>query len=112
MRADRARPAIALAAFAATLWIATAASGSGGSPPSTHLKLREIARFEQPTYVTQAPGEPHTLYVVEQQGRVIAVRKGHRLKRPFLDITTRVRFGPDESTSQEAGMYSIAFDPR
>ncbi len=74
--------------------------------------MRLIARFQEPTYATQAPGEPHTVYVVEQRGRVIAVRKGRKLERPFLDITDRVSYGPEESSSEEAGMFSIAFDPR
>jgi glucose/arabinose dehydrogenase len=109
MRAGGARTAIAVAAFVAVL---AAGAGDARPPTGSTLRLREIARFQQPTYVTQAPGEPHTIYVVEQQGRVIAVRKGKKLGRPFLDLTARVRFGPEEQTSEEAGMYSIAFDPR
>ena len=71
------------------------------------------ASFEQPTYVTQAPGEPQTVYVVEQQGRVIAVRKGRKLgaavPRHHRPGALRPR---RDAPREEAGMYSIAFDPR
>jgi len=114
MRGRGALVATAAAVLAGAAGIAAvAAQGDERPRPSpSGLGLREIARFEQPTYATQAPGEPGTVYVVEQQGRVIAVRRGRKLGRPFLDLTARVRFGPEESESQEAGMYSIAFDPR
>jgi hypothetical protein len=44
---------VALAAIGS----ANAPAGAGGQVTSG-LKLREIARFANPTYVTQAPGEP------------------------------------------------------
>jgi glucose/arabinose dehydrogenase len=92
--------------------VSIAAVGAGAAPGSpTKLELREIGRFEEPTYVTQAPGEPGTIYVVEQAGRVIAVRQGLKVGRPFLDISDRVGFGFEEARSAEAGMLSIAFDP-
>jgi len=34
------------------------------------LGLREVARFESPTYVTGAPGDYSRLYVLEQPGRI------------------------------------------
>jgi glucose/arabinose dehydrogenase len=108
-----ARSAVATAIAAAVVALGATGSSAASPPPPQPggLELREIASFEQPTYVTQAPGEPKTLYVVEQQGKVIAVRKGHKLGEPFLDITDLVHFGPAETPSVEAGMYSMAFDP-
>jgi glucose/arabinose dehydrogenase len=87
------------------------ATGDARAPSPSGLALREIARFDQPVHAAQAPGEPRTLYVVEQAGRVIAVRKGRKLGRPFLDLSERVRSGPEEADSEEAGLLSIAFDP-
>ncbi|MGH2985681.1 MAG: PQQ-dependent sugar dehydrogenase [Solirubrobacterales bacterium] len=90
-------------------------TGAGGAeterPGAPGLELRRIATFDEPTYVTQAPGEPQTLYVTTQRGRVMAVRKGRRIARPFLDISDRVRSGFNEAKSVEAGLFSIAFDP-
>jgi glucose/arabinose dehydrogenase len=99
--------------LAAALVAGLAGSGGAGAAPvsPSGLELRKIGSFEDPTYVTQAPGEPGTVYVVEQGGRVMAVRKGHRVGRPFLDISDRVSFGYKEARSVEAGLYSIAFDP-
>jgi len=64
-----------------------------------------IGSFAAPTYVTQAPGVPHYLYVVETAGRVRVLHNGNRRGQPFLDIHGRV------STGGERGMLSIAFDP-
>ncbi len=111
MRSGGARAALGVAVLAAAVAIAATAPAEPRAPSASGLKLRLVAQFDQPTYVTQAPGEPHTLYVVEQRGKVIAVRKGRKLGRPFLNLTERVRFGPRESSSEEAGMFSIAFDP-
>jgi len=98
---------LTLVALAGTLEAGIA--GPAATPPS--VELRRIGSFEQPVYVTQAPGESRTVYVVEQQGRVIALRDGEPMAEPFLDITERVRSGPGESGSVEAGLYSLAFDP-
>ncbi|MQA73727.1 MAG: hypothetical protein GEU88_05170 [Solirubrobacterales bacterium] len=103
--------AAGLAALCLTAAAAPRAPANGQARASGELELRPIASFEYPTYVAQAPGEPHTLYVVEQGGRVIAVRRGRKLGEPFLDISDRVHFGSAETPSVEAGMYSIAFDP-
>jgi glucose/arabinose dehydrogenase len=87
------------------------AQDPGPAAPSG-LALKPIGEFEQPTHVTQAPGEPGTVYVAEQPGRVIAVRHGRPLQRPFLDISERVHEGLRESSSVESGLYSLAFHPR
>jgi glucose/arabinose dehydrogenase len=80
------------------------ASPSGGSA-RTKLALKKIGSFEDPVYVTGAPGFPKLLFVVEQPGRVAVLSGGHRLPRPFLDIHGDVLSGG------ERGLLSIAFPP-
>ena len=77
----------------------TAARAKGG------VALKSIGRFDQPVYVTGAPGFPRLLFVVEQAGTVEVLRGGRRLGKPFLDISGRVNF------EGERGLLSIAFPP-
>jgi glucose/arabinose dehydrogenase len=84
-------------------------AGAGPRPsgrPSGGVALKRIGRFEQPVYVSGAPGFPKLLFVVEQPGRVMVLRGGRRLARPFLDLRGRV--GTD---GEERGLLSIAFPP-
>jgi glucose/arabinose dehydrogenase len=67
--------------------------------------LKRIGRFDAPVYVTGAPGFPKLLFVVEQGGEVRAIRGGHTLRKPFLDISRMVESGG------ERGLLSIAFPP-
>ncbi|MEZ5075894.1 MAG: PQQ-dependent sugar dehydrogenase [Solirubrobacterales bacterium] len=89
-------------------------SGSGQQPGNERdqplakrgrLALKQIGSFEQPVYVTGAPGFPKLLFVVEQRGRVIVLRNGRRVRRPFLDIGGLVSF------EGERGLLSVAFPP-
>jgi len=79
--------------------------GSAAKKSQRGLALKRIGNFDEPTYVTGAPGFPKLLFVVEQPGRVAILRKGHALSRPFLDIGEMVGFGG------ERGLLSIAFPP-
>ena len=54
--------------------------------------------------MTSAPGDPSTLYVVEQTGKVVMVRGG-KIAGTFLDISDRVGVG------EELGLLGIAFHP-
>jgi glucose/arabinose dehydrogenase len=56
-------------------------------------------------FVTHAPGDDDSLYVVEQPGRIRIVRDGAVLAEPFLDISDGVRF------FQERGLLGLAFHP-
>ncbi len=67
--------------------------------------LTRIGSFDNPTYVSGAPGFPKLLFVVEQSGRVAVLRGGHRSSHPFLDISDLVNF------DGERGLLSIAFPP-
>jgi glucose/arabinose dehydrogenase len=58
--------------------------------------------LSSPVYVTSAPGDPATLFVVEQQGRIRLVRGG-RVAGTFLDLRDRVRSGGEQ------GLLSVAF---
>ncbi len=69
------------------------------------VALKRIGTFDEPTYVTGAPGFPKLLFVVEQPGRVMVMRGGHKLGHPFLDIRGLVEDGG------ERGLLSIAFSP-
>jgi glucose/arabinose dehydrogenase len=76
-----------------------------GKAGEQRLALQRVGDFDSPVYVTGAPGFPHLLFVVEQPGKVVVLRHGHRLARPFLDISDLVSF------EGERGLLSIAFPP-
>jgi glucose/arabinose dehydrogenase len=69
------------------------------------VALSKIGTFQAPVYVTAAPGFPQLLFVVEQPGRIVVLRDGKRLRRPFLDLRGEVSYGG------ERGMLSVAFPP-
>jgi glucose/arabinose dehydrogenase len=73
--------------------------GAGG------VRLEKLGDFDLPLYVTQPPGDPHHLFVVEQTGRVPVLTDGTREGRPFLDLSDEV------SCCGEQGLLSIAFAP-
>jgi len=81
--------------------------GSGSAETAVRLgTFRPIASgFDSPTYITAAPGDPGTLYVIEQPGRIRTVRSG-RITATFLDIRGRVL------AEGERGLLSMAFHPR
>jgi len=69
----------------------------------TGVALKKIGSFDAPTYVTGAPGYPKLLFIVEQPGKIVVLRNGHRLRRPFLDLRDQVSYGG------ERGLLSVAF---
>jgi glucose/arabinose dehydrogenase len=76
-------------------------------PTAAHASysFRKIADgLSEAVYVTSAPGDPATLYVVQQRGTVQIVRDG-AVAGTYLDIRDRVL---DDG---ERGLLSIAFDP-
>lgn len=79
---------------------------SAGTSAKKHgVALKRIGNFENPVYVAGAPGFPKLLFVVEQGGRIVVLRGGRRLRRPFLDIS------PQVSSEDERGLLSVAFPP-
>ncbi len=93
---DLAAPRLALLIVIAVLaWAAPASAGVG---------LHKVGDFQNPIYVTGAPGDYSRLYVVERGGSVRVVRGGAALPTPFLQL-------PDVPTDSERGLLSIAFPP-
>jgi glucose/arabinose dehydrogenase len=70
------------------------------------LRLIRVGSFDEPVYVTAAPGDRRRLFVVERTGRIHVVRDGRRLATPFLDLS-RVA----NHSGFENGLLSIAFAP-
>jgi glucose/arabinose dehydrogenase len=93
---------LTVAAFALALGVATeAASGRRAG-----FSFQQVASgFASPVDVASAPGDPSTLYVVEQQGTIKMV-KGGQVAGTFLDIRSRVRSGGEQ------GLLSVAFHPQ
>jgi glucose/arabinose dehydrogenase len=69
------------------------------------VRLAKIGTFQNPLYVTSPPGDRRRVMVVEQNGRIMVVRGGRKLARPFLDIHTKVIGGGEQ------GLLSVAFAP-
>jgi glucose/arabinose dehydrogenase len=74
-------------------------------PKGGGVALKKIGSFDHPVYVAGAPGFPKLLFVVEQPGKVVVLRGGHRLRKPFLDLSGKISYGG------ERGLLSIAFPP-
>ncbi|MGI8633475.1 MAG: PQQ-dependent sugar dehydrogenase [Solirubrobacterales bacterium] len=98
---------LALLATAAIAGAQRSDDGQAGASQlgSDTLALSALGSFSDPTYVAQPEGERRHLYVVEQSGRILVIRAGKKLTRPFLDIRKRVGSGG------ERGMFSVAFAP-
>ena len=88
----------AIVAVALALWTSGAA---GGRRDFTQV----ASGFDDPVYVTSAPGDPSTLYVVEQPGTIKIVRDG-QVAGTLLDIRDRVKSGGEQ------GLLSVAFSSR
>jgi glucose/arabinose dehydrogenase len=88
----------AVVAAALALWSASAAGSRRDFTPVA-------SGFDAPVYVTSAPGDPATLYVVEQPGTIKIVRNG-KVSGTLLDIRDRVKSGGEQ------GLLSVAFSPR
>ena len=93
------RGLVAVAAAIALLALAGSASGKRAA-------FAEIlGGLDSPVYVTSAPGDPTTLYVVEKTGAIKIVRNGS-VTGTFLDLHGKVSGG------SEQGLLSVAFHPR
>ena len=84
---------------------ATATARTAATPPVVTLQLLPFT-FDQPVYVTAAPGDATRLFVVEKTGRIVIVKDGALLPKPFLDISGKVTRGGEQ------GLLSMAFHPR
>ena len=86
------------AALAAAVWTGSAASRPAAFTPYA-------SGFDSPVDVTSAPGDPATLYVVEQPGTIKIVRNG-AVAGTFLDIRSLIKSGGEQ------GLLSVAFHPQ
>ena len=73
-----------------------AAAGLQGNRPGGAIALKKIGEFDEPVYVTGAPGFPRLLFVVEQQGRVVVLSDGRR-RGAFLDLRAQVGYGGERA---------------
>jgi glucose/arabinose dehydrogenase len=93
----------------------TGAGASTSTAPSTPtattaqakrgVRLVRVGTFDNPVYITQAPGDRSRLFVVEQTGRIRVIRNGRKLSRPFLDLRSKITYGGEQ------GLLSVAFPP-
>ncbi len=91
-----------LGAVAGLVLLCAVPSVAAGAPRFGFVQI--ASGLSDAVYVTSAPDDPATLYVVEQSGVVETVRDGH-IVSTFLDIRPRVSF------DGERGLLSIAFHP-
>lgn len=80
-------------------------SSNEGAVTSRKPRLVRIGQFDSPVEVKPAPGYPRLMFVVEQTGRVMVLRRGRKLNRPFLNLKSKISYGG------ERGLLSIAFPP-
>ena len=112
-------------AFSAIRTAATALHAAGAlfalglvslSTPAAAAPLAQAVQvtggtFNDPVYVTVAPGMPRHLFVVERPGVVQILKNEVKLPTPFLDIRSIVLGQPDPGAGGEQGLLSIAFPP-
>jgi glucose/arabinose dehydrogenase len=81
------------------------AEGGGADGGRAAVSFQQIASgLNSPVFVTSAPGDAGTLYVVEQPGIVKIVKNGS-VAGTFLDIRSRI------SSGGERGLLSLVFHP-
>jgi glucose/arabinose dehydrogenase len=93
------------AAAVAALALGLAAGSASARPAAARTFAPLVRGLSAPVYVTSAPGDPATLYVVEQPGTIKIVRNG-AVAGTFLDLRSRVKSGGEQ------GLLSVAFHPQ
>ncbi len=81
------------------------APATSASADVTLTMVKRVEGLLRPTQVTSAHDGSGRLFVTEQAGTVRVVRAGKLVRKPFLDLTSRVR------ADGEGGLLSIAFHP-
>ena len=80
--------------------------GSGARASGESFSFAPVVTgLDSPVYVTSAPGDPDTLYVVEQPGSIRIVRDG-KITGTFLDVRSLTKSGGEQ------GLLSMAFSPQ
>lgn len=93
----------AIAALCATANAGTKPRSGASKPRYGFVKIR--TGFPEALYVTSAPNDASTLYVVEQRGLIVTTRAGKAV-RTFLDIRSHVL-----DDQLERGLLGFAFSP-
>ena len=83
---------------------AAARTASSAQFRAAKARLVRVAQLEQPVAMATRPGE-RTLYLVEQVGRVRAIRGGRLDPTPVVDISAKVTAGGEQ------GLLGLAFSP-
>jgi glucose/arabinose dehydrogenase len=96
------RPLAAIGALAVVIGFAGGQAAAGRAAAARWVPY--VGGLSSPVYVTAAPEDPSTLYVVEQPGTIRIVRN-HQIAGTFLDIRSLVKSGG------ELGLLSMAFSP-
>jgi glucose/arabinose dehydrogenase len=111
MAGVRGRALLAVVTLTALL-LAACGSGHAARPVATagaaqgkSLRLVRVGSFDEPTYLTGAPGEAGRVFVLQRAGQVMLLVNGHKQARPFLDIADSVY----AQGSDEQGLLGIAF---
>ncbi len=95
------------------LVLTIAASAAGAAPAMAAdppLALQTFATgLTQPVFVTHAPQDPSSIYIVEQRGKVKVVRNGSVLPTPMVDVASLMT-GSDAYVL-EYGLLGLAFHP-
>ena len=95
-------PMMVLALFSAI----PACTTSTVAPAEVLLTVQPVVTgLASPVHLA-APAGDARLFIVEQPGRIRVVKNGQLLATPFLDLTSRVKFGGEQ------GLLSMAFDPQ
>jgi glucose/arabinose dehydrogenase len=79
------------------------AAAAGGGTSSLSFEP-VVGGLDSPVFVTSAPGDPTTLYVVEQPGTIRIVQNG-KITGTFLDLRSIIKSGGEQ------GLLSMAFSP-
>jgi glucose/arabinose dehydrogenase len=99
--AERSAALSATTSGAATRSVAT---NSGTARVSGGVRLQRIGNFEQPLYLTAAPGDRSRIYVVQRTGQVMLLLNGRKQATPFLDVSSQITTSFDEQ-----GLLGLAF---
>jgi glucose/arabinose dehydrogenase len=95
---------VAPSTSAPTTTAAQAQTASSAQFRAADVRLVPVAELEQPVAMAVRPGD-RTLYVVEQVGRVRAIRGGQLDPEPVVDISGKVTAGGEQ------GLLGLAFSP-
>lgn len=101
---------LGVALISMLLAMAPQAPSAVGTIPDVRLqRVFPSLALKRPLQVVQAPGDDARLFILEQAGRVVVVKRGDReAKRgeEFLDLRKRVN-----DRNNEEGLLSLAFHP-